>query len=286
MAEELEFVGFVGKCMASPQSYASSVPSYHRNPTSNAIAAKALSELDAARQKDVDAHERNLPKIEANKATRERVIALMKEVGIPDSYSEKDTKSRVRFPKSIRHDAGYLHDLNRNVKITDGFDYATSTYTRLKASYDEYAKNAEAEEGNRKAEEERAAAAKLEERRKNLKLAEIILRYELPETAEWEDILGALRGKDQRLDLAVAMSQTRDDWSEGYYRVSDAIGRFIVATPEDAEIQTDILACFNDDIDGRIFRDTTWNYSRLFSEASDQQLSTDIHTALANVRDY
>ncbi|WP_271024901.1 hypothetical protein [Rhizobium sp. RCAM05973] len=286
MAEELEKVGFVGSCMANPQNYASNLTVYYRTPTTKEIAAKANQALEEARKKDVEAHERNLPKIEINKAIRDRVISIMKEVGIPDSWTERDLKSRARFPKSIRHDAGYLGDLNRNVKISDGFEYATSTYSRLKAAYDEYAQKAEGEDALKKAEEERTAAQKLEERRKNLKLAEIILRYSLPETAEWDDILEALRGKDQRLDLAVSMSQTRGNWSDGYYRVSNALQRFTVKTPEDAEIQTDILSCFNDDIDGRIFRDTSWNYSRLFAEAGDQQLSTDIQTALSNVEDF
>lgn len=281
MAEELEPVGFVSKCMSSPQSYASGLSSW-RTPTAKEIAAKALRELETARAKDVEAHERNLPKIEINKQIREKIIAVMKEAGIPDFYSERDTKSRSRFPKSIRRDAGYLGDLGRNVKISDGFDSATQTYNMLKSRYDEYAKQAEQEDAKRQAEKEREAASALERRRNDLKLAEIILRYSLPETTEWSDVLDALRQKDQRLDLAVAMSQTRGDWSEGYYRVSDAISRFVVNTPQDAEIQTDILACFNDDIDGRVFRDTTWNYSRLFAEATDQQLSKDIQTAMEN----
>ncbi|GAC1042309.1 hypothetical protein thsrh120_23130 [Rhizobium sp. No.120] len=282
MAEELEFVGFVGKCMSDPKSYASSLNRW-REPTAKEIADKALSELETARQKDVDAHERNLPKIEINRQLREKIIALMKEAGIPDSYSERDLKSRSRFPKNIRHDAGYLGDLNRNVKITDGFDHASWTYNSLKARYDEYAKQAEQEDAKRKAEQEREAAAALEKRRNDLKLAEIIIRYGLDEAIDWNGALDALRGKDQRLDLAAAMYQTRGDWSDGYYRVSDAIGRFIVTTPEDAAIQTDILSCFNDDIDGRIFRDTEWNYSRLFAESADSQLSKDVQTALANV---
>ncbi|CAN7396127.1 hypothetical protein [Neorhizobium sp. LjRoot104] len=285
MADEIEICGHVGKCMSNPQSYSGSLSSWQKQ-TTKQIAAYALSQLEAARKKDVEAHERNLPKLEANKAIRERVVAVMKEAGIPDTYSEPDLKSRSRFPKSIRKDAGYLGDLQRNVRTSDSFEHATQTYDRLKAVYDKYAEEAEQEDAKRKAEQDREAAAALERRRNDLKLAEIILRYGLAETVEWDDVLDALRQKDQRLDLAVAMSQTRGDWSEGYYRVSDALGRFTVTTPEDAAIQTDILSCFNDDIDGRIFRDTTWNYSRLFAEAADQQLAADIQLAMSNMRDY
>lgn len=281
MAEELEPVGFVGKCMSSPQSYASDLSRW-RTPTTKEIATKALRMLEDARAKDIEAHERNIPKIEANQAQRDRIIALMKEIGIPDSYSEVDPRSRARFPKRIRHDAGYMGDMARNLKVNDGFARATETYNSLKAKYDAYAVNAEQEDSRAKAEQERLAAAALEKRRQDLKLVEIILRYSLPEASEWDDVLSALREKDQRMDLAVAMYQTRGDWSEGYYRVSDALQRFVVSTPQDAEIQTDILSCFNDDIDGRVFRDTFWSYDRLFSEAQDQQLATDVQTALTN----
>lgn len=282
MAEELEFVGFVGKCMSSPQSYASGMSQW-RTPTAKQIATKALTELEQARAKDIAAHERNMPKIEANQAQRDRIVALMKEIGIPDSYSEVDHKSRARFPKRIRHDAGYIGDMNRNLRVNDGFASATASYNTMKARYDEYAAKAEEEDARAKAEAERQAAAALEKRRQDLKLVEIILRYGLPETSEWADVLSALREKDQRMDLAAAMYQTRGDWSEGYYRVSDALQRFVVSTPQDAEIQTDILSCFNDDIDGRVFRDTFWSYGKLFAEAQDQQLATDVQTALANV---
>lgn len=280
-AEALEKVGFVGSCMSSPQSYASSVRSYG-TPNAKQIAAFALRALDEARQKDIDAHERNLPKIEANKAVRDAVTALMKEVGIPDTWSRKDTKSRARFPKSIREDAGYIGDLNRNAPISDGFDYQSARYNSLKELYDRYADEAE-KEGEKiaaaKAQEEEQRKA---ERRKNLQLAEIVLRYKLDPDIEWDGILGALRKKDQRLDLAVAMQLTRGDWSDGYYRVSAALSNFTVTTTEDAQIQTDVLSCFNGDIDGRVFRDTSWNYDRLFTSATDQQLAADVMTALLN----
>lgn len=284
-AEELELCGFVGKCMASPQSYESHIRSYYRKPTNKEIASKAQSELEAARAKDVEAHERNLLKIETNKVIREAITDIMKQVRIPDSYSERDFKSRARMPKLIRHDAGYLGDLNRTVKINDGFEAATFTYERLKRTYTEYAQDADRVEEARVLAEAREIENKLKARRENIKLAELILRYALPETVEWHDVLEALRAKDQRLDLAVAMQQTRGDWSDGYYRVSSAIDRFTVVTPEDAAIQTDILSCFNDDIDGRVFRDTEWNYSRLFSEASGQQLSSDIQYVLQHAGD-
>jgi len=280
-------VGAVSNCMASPASYAHNVRGNGwSEPTKKRIAAFANEKLRAARALDIETHEKNLPAIEANKAVRERVVALMDEIGMPATRRVRDgNRTRYGVPKMKTIDAGYLEDLWAHVLVDDGFATATATYQRLKAVYDAYAAEAEKE-----AERAATAAAEEEERRKaerraNLELAEIILRYGLDRDSEWSDVLGALRERDQRLDLAVAMLKTRGDWSDGYYRVSGALNRFKVQTPEDAEIQTDILACFNDDIDGRVFRDTAWNYGRLFAAAADQQLSADIQRAAAKVED-
>lgn len=285
---ELEKVGAVTHCQANPGSYASYMGGsygYLPKPSAKRVAAYALSQLEQARQKDVEAHERNLPKIAANKAAREKIEALMKEVGMPDSFYEIPRNSRARFPKRVKQSAGYITDMQRHLPITDGFDHATATYTNLKARYDLYAKEAEGEDERLAAEAERERQRKLEAQRSNIQMAKIILRYDLPEDSTWEDILDTLRKKDQRIDLAVAMSQTRGDWSEGYYRVSDALSRFVVRTPEDADIQTDILSCFNDHIDGRVFRDTTWNYDRLFSSVADPHLADDVRTAMSHITD-
>jgi hypothetical protein len=108
----------------------------------------------------------------------------------------------------------------------------------------------------------------------------------LQEDSTGDDVLEALRGKDQRLDLAVAMMQTRGNWSYGFYRVSDALGRFKIDSDTDKDIANEIVGCMNDD-DGRVFRDCAWSYDRLFAEAEDKQLSVDIQMAASkSQRDY
>ena len=80
----VELCNAIGKCMASPQSYASSMPSFGYGHASSKdparVAAYALQQLEAARQKDVEAHERNLPAIEANKVVRAHIESLMKAI--------------------------------------------------------------------------------------------------------------------------------------------------------------------------------------------------------------
>lgn len=279
--QAVEQCGSIGKCMGSPSSYASVMGSYgSKNP--KAVAAHALQELEAARARDIATHEKNGPALVANKQIVERVTALMNEIGMPTSYSERDRQSRARYPKSIRHDAGYIGDLRRNCPTTDGFEHATHTYERLLKDYQAYAVRAQDEFEQAERQRAREAEQLVERRKADMELAAMLLRYELPIDSSWSDVLEALRGRDQRLDLAVAMSQTRSDWSEGAYRVSAALGRFKIDSTEDKDIATDILSCLEDFEDGRVFRDTTWNYGLLFAGAADQQLSADVQKAMAN----
>ncbi|BEP44089.1 hypothetical protein [Variovorax sp. V15] len=282
--QPVEPCGAIGKCMASPSSYASHVGRYQQeNP--RAVAAHALRQLEEARARDVATHEKNLPAIEANKAVAARVEALMTEIGMPKSYSERDTKSRARYPKTITHAAGYIGDLRRHCPTTDSFEHATSAYERLKKEYDAYAARAEEEAKQADAKREREAAALVEKRKADMELAAMLLRYQLPLESTWSDVLDALRAKDQRLNLAAAMQLTRGDWSEGPYRVRNALDAFQIETTEDKDIANDVLSCLDGFEDGRVFRDTSWSYGRLFAEASDQQLSGDVQKALQHAGD-
>lgn len=282
--QAVEMCGAIGKCMASPQSYASNLSSYQQgNPRQ--VAAHALRKLEEARALDVATHEKNLPAIEANKVTAARVEALMAEIGMPKSYSERDRTSRARYPKSITHSAGYITDLRRHCLTDDGFASATLTYERLKRDYDAYAARAEQEAVAADRKREQEAAALVERRKADMELAALLLRYELPIDSTWGDVLEALCGKNQRLDLAVAMRATRGDWSDGPYRVRHALDRFTIETTEDKDIANDVLECLADFEDGRVFRDTTWNYDRLFASVGDEVLRADCIKAMERASD-
>lgn len=282
----VEQCGAVGKCQSNPAGYASYMGSSHyRTPSAESVASYAMQQLEEARRKDVETHEKNLPALEVNKAIAARLEAFMAEIGMPRSHSERDTKSRSRYPKNITVTSGWIADMTRHIKVADGFDYATSTYERLKRDYEAYAARAKAEAEAKRNEAQRQADAEKEARRANIELARIVLRYELPEDADWDAVLDALRAKDQRIDLALAMKDTRADWNEGPYRVRYAIDRFTIETDEDKAIANDILDCLRDFEDGRVFRDTTWNYDRLLSSVADQQLVADASTAYARVQE-
>lgn len=279
----IEQCGAVRKCMASPQSYKSQMPRgyTYREPSSKSVAAFALQALERAWEQDKATHKKNTAALEANRAVRERVQSVMDEVGMPKTRKVQ-SGTRYGLPKYKSVDAGYLDDLRSAVPVDDGFGLAQQAYERLKPAYDKFAEEAEKEAETARLAAERAAEAEKQQRRDNIEMAKIILRYELPEDSSWGDILGELRKKDQRLDLAVAMSQTRGDWSDGFWRVSDAIGRFKIENDDDKNIANEILSLLKDDHDdGRVFRDCEWSYSRLFSEARDSQLSADIQMAMS-----
>lgn len=280
----LEQCGAVGKCMSSPQSYASDMSRWS-TPSIDQVAAKAMRELEAARAVDVAMHDRNADAIANNAAVRAHVEAIMDGIGIPRSWSQKDTKSRARYPKTFSTPAGYLTDLVRECRTDDGFVAATNTYNMLLTRYTEYAATAKAQAEKDAAAAERAQAMKVAQRKADIELVTIIQRYSLPIESEWGDVLEALRGRDQRLDLAVAMRHVRGDWNDGCGAVESALGRFTIRTDEDKDIANDVLGCTHDFEDGRVFRDTNWSYDRLFASAVDQVLAADVQTAMSHASD-
>jgi hypothetical protein len=81
--QPIEKCGAVSHCMAQPQSYKSQITSYYTTPSNKRIAAFAIQKLEEAWAKDVANHEKNMAALEANRAVRERIQALMDEVGMP-----------------------------------------------------------------------------------------------------------------------------------------------------------------------------------------------------------
>lgn len=285
----IELCGAVGKCQSSPSGYASALESRYTysKPTAERVAQHALQQLEAARAADVALHEKNISLLQHNIAIAQRVHALMKEIGMPESFTERDVHSRARYPKSIRRDAGWITDLRRECRTDDNFAHATRTYEDLKRRYDEYAERAAREAQQAAQEREREQQRALEKRKADMELAAILVRYGLPVESDWGDVLEALCRRHQRLDLAVAMAQTRADWSEGPDRVREALYRFQIETNEDKDIAACVSAGLVDFEDGRVFRDMTWGYGALFASvaAQDAQLAADVQTALQRKED-
>lgn len=68
------------------------------------------------------------------------------------------------------------------------------------------------------------------------------------------------------LELALSMAKTRGDWSNGFYRVKDALKSFSIETSEDQAIVDEVAEYVEDEdtMDGRIFRDCDFNYNWIY----------------------
>lgn len=244
------------------------------------IAERADRSLADAWGKTQETHAANAAAIESNRAMRELLMAIMVAAGVPTRYSHYGLPSpRSRYMKHMTLEAGFPNDINRTFPVDDGFARAQQTYERLKADYAKYREAAqrEAEVKAKAIEEEKA------KRRADMALATLIVRYGLTEDADWPDVLEVIRSRDQYLDLAIAGRQTRGDWSEGFYRVEAALGRFRINDDRDKEIAADICGCLSNE-DGRVFRDTRWSYDALFEIVSDKQLVEDANLCMNHIR--
>lgn len=259
---------------------------YGWEPSKLQVAEYALKKLEEAWQKDQDTHEANLEALENNKVIAQQIKDFMEDIGMPNGWSEPNPKSRARIPPRIHHVAGYLQDIQRWVITSDGFQEAKARYDRLKkdfTTYYNYIKSEAEAEARRK---EQEAERKRKERLENMELATMLVRYGLDVDCDWHDVLDVLRKKDQRLNLAIAMLDTRLDWNDGFYRVIYALNDFEAETDEDKEIVDCISKLLESNIrDGRIFRDCEWNYDRLFDSIEDRQLVEDAMKARDKIRE-
>lgn len=270
----------INRCKINPQYYGDEIR--HGEKTIARISAIANRALAAAWEQDKATHAANAGAIAHNLALRDAIRAVMHAAGIADTFRAPDPKSRSRFPKSHTQNAGWLQDLGRCVPVSDGFGAAEVNYTRLLEAYGKYAERA----GEEKAAAERAEAAAQAARLKDIEFAKILVRYDMPASSTWRDVLSALRAKDQCLDLAIAMENVRGDWNDGCDEVSDSLGRFDLNGERNIRIGANVAAAvvsFSDCRDERVFRDCEWNYNALYQLIEDQQLVRDARTAREHV---
>ncbi|MDC7784831.1 hypothetical protein PQJ75_01000 [Rhodoplanes sp. TEM] len=250
--------------------------------TKASIAAEATRLLEQARARDVETHEKNIPAIDHNTQMRKLLNIVMKRAGVPEELTKVDPKSRSYPPKRRRVRAEWITEVCEAFPVEDNFARASSDYERLQKAYQAY--TAEAEKEKAKLEAEQAAA--LARRQADIEYAMLLVRYGLGADATAYDLLRAIRAKSKIVDLAVAMEEVRGDWNEGCEPVTDALGRFTIETDQDREIAADVHAAvnsFHDCQDGRVFRDTAWNYGRLYGLVP-AELAADASKALHMAR--
>lgn len=126
-----------------------------------------------------------------------------------------------------------------------------------------YAETVAAAEATKK-KEEQAKQAEEKEAWKRIAFVDLCRDVELdPLETGLDQVKEKLLASDKYLDLAAAGIETRCDWSDGCWRVRNALGRFSVADARDQEIYEEWQELCDDFEDGRVFRDCKWNYDRV-----------------------
>lgn len=263
----------VANMYGSIERYGNTGYSSYFKPSKKHQATAAMAALEAAMAADTKQHEANVPAIENNRRIAALIESTMTGLGIPKQYQEVDEKSRSRYTKYHTVPAGWVRDTTRFVHTTDGWP-VSQRYESLKREFAAKLAEAERDEKQAAAKAEADAAAAKKRRESDLRLLAICQRYGLEPGTDYNDALDAIRKTNQRLDLALAMLDTRMDWSEGCYRVEDALARFKVETDEDAKIQASAESGCEEFEDGRVFRDCVWGYDRIFATL-DKQLYDD-----------
>jgi hypothetical protein len=198
------------------------------------------------------------------------------------TYKIVDKKrSRRNSTKYLEISSTWYDDINATYIVDDGFLQEERLFLEAKKNCEDYINEVEKLELEEKKKIEREKV----EKRANKDLIKFQIKYECDESIEdWHDLLYILCKKDKYLKLAIAMYRTRCDWSDGFYKVEDALGDFHIENDQDSEIYNCVQERLNsDEQDGRIFRDCMWNYDVLYSIVENQELLQDAQLCLEHI---
>lgn len=233
-------------------------------------AGKARADLDknnAIYEQAEKSHKENLPLIEKNIQARLEIGKLMDELGVPRTYIERDQKSRKAIKPFVTRNSGWVLDMDRFLPVDDGFEAFSKKYKAYVESQNKRIEELEAQEAQARDRKVKANEAEAEKRAMWVRVGMLSAKYGLPETTTERELFEHILNQNPLLNLANAMRKTRGDWSYGFWRVEHALHK--VSEVEYPEIVADILDCMSDD-DGRVFRDTTYNYDVLFGMVDEE----------------
>lgn len=206
-----------------------------------------------------------------NKKVVSNITQMMKMIGIPNSYSERDLSSRARNPKYINKRAGYLSDLERNIKTSD------SGYNNLQAKIKQFTDSLTKWRDNGIDKINVDMKIKIDNENKINKeklLAVLKIKYNVDFLGDEQDVIQTLLDKCKYLKLAHYLSKNRNDWSDGPYYASIGLDSFSIDNDEDRKIYDSVNYNIKDwDGDGRVFRDSEYSYDYIFSLVDKELLS-------------
>lgn len=232
---------------------------------------KILDELETNGLTNVKPHNEEV--INHNRRVVEIINLFMRTIGIPETYTATDPKSRARIPKKITHRAGYKQDIERNISLSDTLLYNfTNT---IKNKRNEITKWSEGVIADIRSQEALKIAEERFKKEANV-LATLRVKYGLEYDSELDDISEVILGKDKYLRLAYYLELNREDWNDGPYYASVGIDSFKIESEQDQEIEDEIGDLIHNwEGDGRVFRDCQWSYGALYG-LSNPELYKDL----------
>lgn len=226
----------------------------------------AQKRADELYEHDKAVRERNKVAADNNCEIKEALILLMKNIGFAETVRQR-RKSRAR----------YVQYESVNAQWKDYLDLIPFDVTanRIDEIYKEWCRRI-ADRRKEIAAQHEATKKKLEaserERSKLKLLASMSIKY----GQDFDDVYGAVQhilSKDKYLHLAYYMQKNRGDWTEGCSYAETGLEGFTVEGGPDGEIYKEISELCSDwDGDGRVFRDCTWSYDKIFGLADQGKL--------------
>lgn len=216
-----------------------------------------MARLEKAYQEDLANHEYNVLIIEENRKKRQYYAEVLKD--LPKYYATHKYKYMGRMSRGNQQTYIHWFDelMNLEFPIDDLWSSAQAEYERHKNRIEEYRKRNEERERFNKSASEKAEKSK----RALMKIGAIAAKYNLTVDSP-KEILEEFIKMDKYLNLAHAMRETRMYWGEGCDAVSKALDAI-----DNESIQQDVrkaIKLFEEDRDGRVFRDIDYNYNRLY----------------------
>lgn len=226
-----------------------------------------------------ETHLENKEIVEHNTLQFERVKLIMEILGVKTSFTRSYFKtSRSRKLTTERTAAKWPEEVRDVIPMSCGWDEQLRKFDEKRKQIEEFG-NRQIKENEERIRKEAAEKAQTEKEQRKIKtLAMLATKYNEDLDADADDILTRIINECKYLHLAHWLEMNRGDWTNGYDYAETGLSGFNVESEQDQEIYDDINECIESgddgDIDGRIFRDTKWNYSVLFGMV-DEKLMDD-----------
>lgn len=230
---------------------------------------------------DLLTHLENINIAKENDQLLTNIFNMLEKAGIRRSYygyktkrSSKQTEQYYGFPSEIRGQiATFYREDTLEVRKQELLKQVDNIWNQEM----------------KKVEDERKEQERIEKEKKdNRTLALLLAKYDLDISQDWDDLLDAIIEKNKYLFLAHRLEQNRGDWTDGCSYAESGLDNFTIETEQDKKIHEDIyyyISTWDQHMDGRVFRDCTYDYGTIFGIAAegDSDLYTDYETVKQKV---